>query len=73
MRIHNALALLYQDNISITDVAFLSGFQSISNFSKVFRNAMHCSPMQFRKKHRQPSQEQEQEAYIMREYKVQKN
>ncbi|MBR2527646.1 MAG: AraC family transcriptional regulator [Blautia sp.] len=51
-----ALALLLQENISITDVAYLSGFQSISNFSKVFRSTMHCSPMQYRKKHSLPSE-----------------
>ena len=53
-RIQNALALLYQENMSITDVAYLSGFQSLSNFSKVFKNTMHCSPLQYRQKHRQP-------------------
>ncbi len=56
-RIQNALTLLYQENIPITDVAYLSGFQSISNFSKVFRNVMNCSPMQYRKKHRDPGPE----------------
>ena len=58
-RIQNALALLYQENIPITDVAYLSGFQSISNFSKVFKNVMNCSPMQYRKKHRDPGPEEE--------------
>lgn len=58
-RIQNALALLYQENIPITDVAYLSGFQSISNFSKVFKNVMNCSPMQYRKKHRDPGPETE--------------
>ena len=53
-RIQNALALLYNEDIPITDVAYLSGFQSISNFSKVFRNSMGCSPLQYRKKHLEP-------------------
>ncbi|MBR2259957.1 MAG: helix-turn-helix transcriptional regulator [Blautia sp.] len=52
-RILNAITLLHQDQITITDVSFLSGFQSISNFNKVFRNLMHCSPMQYRKKHQE--------------------
>lgn len=58
MRIQNALSLLYQENVPITDVAYLSGFQSISNFSKVFRNTMNCSPMQYRKKHLNPGEEE---------------
>ena len=54
-RIQHAMTLLSQDDIPITDVAYLSGFQSLSNFSKVFRNTMNCSPMQYRKKHRIPA------------------
>lgn len=56
-RIQNALSLLYQEDVPITDVAYLSGFQSISNFSKVFRNVMKCSPLQYRKKHLNPGTE----------------
>ena len=53
-RIQNALALLYQEDIPITDVAYMSGFQSLSNFSKVFRSVMNCSPLQYRNMHRNP-------------------
>ncbi len=53
-RIQHALMMLYKEDVSITDVAFLSGFQSISSFSKAFKNAMHCSPLQYRKKLRNP-------------------
>ena len=31
--------------------------ESISNFSKVFRNVMNCSPMQYRKKHVNPGED----------------
>lgn len=48
-RLEHAVKLLTQDNISITDVAFLSGFQSISNFNKVFLKEMKCSPKEYRK------------------------
>ena len=57
-RIQNALQLLYQESVPITDVAYLSGFQSISNFSKVFKNVMNCSPLQYRKMHRRPAREE---------------
>ena len=48
-RLEHAVKLLTSDNISITDVAFLSGFQSISNFNKVFLKEMKCSPKEYRK------------------------
>jgi AraC-like DNA-binding protein len=48
-RLEHAVRLLTSDNISITDVAFLSGFQSISNFNKVFLKEMKCSPKEYRK------------------------
>ena len=48
-RLEHAVKLLSSDNISITDVAFLSGFQSISNFNKVFLKEMKCSPKEYRK------------------------
>lgn len=48
-RLEHAVRLLTSDNTSITEVAFLSGFQSISNFNKTFLKAMGCSPKQYRK------------------------
>ncbi|MCR4655283.1 MAG: AraC family transcriptional regulator [Lachnospiraceae bacterium] len=48
-RLEKAVKLLASDNISITDVAFLSGFQSISNFNKTFLKNMGCSPKEYRK------------------------
>ena len=58
-RINNALQLLHQETVPITDVAYLSGFQSISNFSKVFKNFMNCSPLQYRKMHRNPGRQEQ--------------
>lgn len=48
-RLEQAVRLLTQGDISITEVAFLSGFQSISNFNKTFLKAKGCSPKQYRK------------------------
>lgn len=48
-RIEMAKQLLGNKAIPVTDVAYLSGFQSISNFNKVFKSIMNCSPMQYRK------------------------
>ncbi|MCR5790443.1 MAG: AraC family transcriptional regulator [Lachnospiraceae bacterium] len=48
-RLEHAVKLLNSDTISITDVAFLSGFQSISNFNKAFLRNLHCSPKEYRK------------------------
>lgn len=47
-RIHKAIRFLSSDNVSITDVAYQSGFQSISNFNRAFKLAMNCTPRQFR-------------------------
>lgn len=47
-RIHKAIRFLSNDNVSITDVAYQSGFQSISNFNRAFKLAMNCTPRQFR-------------------------
>jgi AraC-like DNA-binding protein len=49
-RIDHALALLTNSNLSVTDIAFESGFQSIRSFNNVFKNRMGLSPAEFRKK-----------------------
>lgn len=55
-RLEHSVKLLTSDNISITDVAFMSGFQSISNFNKVFLKNMNCSPKEYRKLRQQNEQ-----------------
>ncbi len=50
-RINKALMLLSNRRISIQDVAISSGFQSISNFNKVFKKHVGCSPNEYRKLH----------------------
>lgn len=47
-RIAASTYLLLSDTTSITDIAFKSGFQSISNFNKAFKKIMGYTPMQYR-------------------------
>ena len=49
-RIDHALLLLTNSSLSITEIAFESGFQSIRSFNNVFKNRMGLSPAEFRKK-----------------------
>lgn len=48
-RIQEAVALLSSQEMTITEVALMSGFPSISTFNRVFRNLKHCTPTEFRK------------------------
>lgn len=47
-RIHKAIRFLSSSSVSITDVAYQSGFQSISNFNRAFKLVMDCTPRQYR-------------------------
>jgi AraC-like DNA-binding protein len=49
-RIDHALSLLTSTELSITDIAYESGFQSIRSFNNVFKNRMGISPVDYRKK-----------------------
>lgn len=48
-RIRKAVRLLRISDIPVTEIAFSAGFQSISNFNKVFRSTLGCSPLEYRK------------------------
>lgn len=48
-RIAHAKNLLLDPDLSVTDVAFQSGFTSISAFLRMFRLANNCTPTEFRK------------------------
>ena len=39
------------ENMTITDCAFMSGFQSTTTFNKVFRDTTGCTPREYRKMH----------------------
>lgn len=49
VRVKIAMAMLTDGSMSITEVAFQSGFQSITAFNKVFRSIMGCTPREYRK------------------------
>lgn len=51
-RISHAQRLLATSEQTITEVAFGSGFQSISRFNDAFRRACGCSPRDYRRFHR---------------------
>lgn len=53
-RIRNAQSLLISTNKPITDIAFLSGFSSFSQFNRVFNNFVGTSPSKFRKTNQKP-------------------
>lgn len=50
-RISHAQRLLATTDESIADVAFESGFNSISRFNDAFRRACNCSPREYRRTH----------------------
>lgn len=47
-RLQKAIELLGDRNLSITSIAYQSGFQSISNFNRVFKEVKGCSPKEYR-------------------------
>ena len=49
IRLRNACYLLASTDMSITDVALSSGFESYRNFLRVFESRMNCSPSEYRK------------------------
>lgn len=48
-RIKKAQTLLADSSLSITDIAYQSGYTSISTFNRVFRKSRGCSPTEYRK------------------------
>lgn len=51
IRVQNAIALLTDNRLSITDCAFMSGFQSTTTFNKCFLEITGCSPREYRRMH----------------------
>lgn len=49
IRVGHACKLLQKDDLSISQVCYASGFQSMSNFIKFFKRYMKKSPLQYRK------------------------
>jgi AraC family transcriptional regulator, melibiose operon regulatory protein len=50
-RISHAQRLLGTTTQTVTEIAFQSGFLSISRFNEAFRRACGCSPREYRKAH----------------------
>ena len=47
-RFEKACRLLHDDGLQISDIAFAAGFQSLSQFNRVFKKLSGKSPTQFR-------------------------
>ncbi len=52
-RIENVQHLLLHSTMSITEIAFKCGFNSISQFNRTFRKYNDCTPRKFRMKYQQ--------------------
>ncbi|MBO5452704.1 MAG: AraC family transcriptional regulator [Clostridia bacterium] len=50
LRIYEAKKLLEQTTLSISEVAYASGYGSIRNFNRIFVKYFHCNPKDIRKK-----------------------
>ena len=55
VRIEHARALLIQTPKGVTEIAYESGFQSVSQFHRAFRKAFGAAPGQMRAEHRERS------------------
>jgi transcriptional regulator GlxA family with amidase domain len=49
VRLQYAIDLLYQNNLSLTEISFRSGFRSIDYFSSAFSKKYKVSPSKYRK------------------------
>ena len=52
VRVRTAIRLLADEDLSITECAYNSGFQSTTTFNRVFKNMTGFSPREYRKLHR---------------------
>ncbi len=50
-RLRCACYLLNEGDISVTDIAYQSGFSSLSHFFRVFKSRFLCTPGEYRQKH----------------------
>ena len=49
IKIEHAISLFKESGMSVTEIAMLSGFQSISSFNRVFKETKNMSPGEYRK------------------------
>lgn len=52
IRIGYACKLLYNDNLSISQICFQSGFNNLTNFNRNFKHYIKISPSDFKKSHK---------------------
>lgn len=50
-RIGKACVLLVENKLSVTEIWYELGFNSSTNFNKIFKKIYHCTPMEYRKKY----------------------
>ena len=50
-RIGKACVLLVENKLSVTEIWYELGFNSSSNFNKIFKKIYQCTPMEYRKKY----------------------
>ena len=48
MRIKRAVQLLEQDELTVSEVGYMSGFTTPQYFSRVFKEAMGCTPKEYK-------------------------
>lgn len=53
-RVQASETLLIKPDLSITEIAFKSGFASLSSFNRAFRTINHCSPTEYRTLYQHP-------------------
>ena len=51
-RISHAQRLLVTTDDSVLEIAFASGFQSLSRFNEAFKKLCGCPPREFKRRHR---------------------
>ncbi len=49
LKIHSSIELLSENSLTMAEVAEKSGFNSLSNFSKTFKNVTGVSPLKYSK------------------------
>ena len=54
-RVAKSTELLRNSNLRISEIAFAAGFQSLSQFNRVFKRLAGCSPTEFRRSQRNES------------------
>jgi AraC-like DNA-binding protein len=50
IRISHACRQLNKTDITVAEVCYQSGFNNLSNFTKIFRKIMNMSPKEYQKK-----------------------